>query len=350
MTRFNYTKYLISHSRTLFCEVFDKMTIGVFLQTPVKFQSIRRRRQCKLTALIQTQVDTAVQVKEGVFKWRNEYNIRYKQCGESGPVVLLVHGFGGNCDHWRKNLPELGARSQCYAIDLLGYGYSDKPDPSHLPPNSIYNIENWAQLLIDFAKSLSDDKVFLVCNSVGGVSGLQAAVMDPQLIQGVMVINISLRKLHINNQPLLMQPLVSGFQFLLRETAFGSLFFNSVAKKDTVSKILKQAYSDPDTVTDELVDVILNPGLQEGAAKVFLDFVSYSTGPLPDELLKKVQVPVSVVWGAEDPWEKVEWGREFAAFESVEEFIELPGVGHCPQDERPDLVNPLICKFVSRHT
>jgi hypothetical protein len=34
--------------------------------------------------------------------------------------------------------------------------------------------------------------------------------------------------------------------------------------------------------------------------------------------MQAVQVPVSVVWGARDPWEKVEWGREFAKFQSVE--------------------------------
>jgi pimeloyl-ACP methyl ester carboxylesterase len=49
--------------------------------------------------------------------------------------------------------------------------------------------------------------------------------------------------------------------------------------------------------------------------------------------------------------EKVEWGRDFAkgTYTAVEEFVELPGVGHCPQDERPDLVNPIILQWVQRH-
>lgn len=117
---------------------------------------------------------------------------------------------------------------------------------------------------------------------------------------------------------------------------------------------------------------------------------------------------MSVVWGAADPWEKVEWGRHFcpANYPSIQEYIELPGVGHCPmvrgdpeldgtprfseafdapslqavhpcsrllvarryicaalwcvsgaiadvtcvQDEAPQLVNPLIQKFIDRHT
>lgn len=62
------------------------------------------------------------------WSWKG-YRIRYQRSGDSGPAVLLVHGFGGNADHWRKNTPVLGQRHRAYAIDLLGYGYSDKPDP-----------------------------------------------------------------------------------------------------------------------------------------------------------------------------------------------------------------------------
>lgn len=53
--------------------------------------------------------------------------------------------------------------------------------------------------------------------------------------------------------------------------------------------------------------------------------------------LTGAQVPVSVVWGAADPWEKVEWGRDFvpANYASITDFTELPGVGHCPMVRRP---------------
>ena len=61
--------------------------------------------------------------------------------------------------------------------------------------------------------------------------------------------------------------------------------------------MLRQCYGDPDAVTDELVQLILRPGLEPGSADVFLDFISYSSGPLPEELLKAAPVPVSVVWG-----------------------------------------------------
>jgi pimeloyl-ACP methyl ester carboxylesterase len=45
--------------------------------------------------------------------------LHHRGSGE-GPALLLVHGFGGNCEHWRRNLPELGGFTDTYAIDLLG--------------------------------------------------------------------------------------------------------------------------------------------------------------------------------------------------------------------------------------
>jgi hypothetical protein len=98
-----------------------------------------------------------------------------------------------------------------------------------------------------------------------------------------------------------------------------------------------------------------------------------------------LQCPVLVAWGEKDPWEPVELGRAYASFDTVEDFVVLPDVGHCPQvpfvtvgfrylsqsawqfqlcirwllfylflfvlqDEAPELVNPLVQSFVQRHS
>ena len=44
-----------------------------------------------------------------------------------------------------------------------------------------------------------------------------------------------------------------------------------------------------------------------------------------------MQCPVLVAWGDKDPWEPIELGRAYGNFETVEDFVVLPGVGHCPQ-------------------
>lgn len=59
---------------------------------------------------------------------------------------------------------------------------------------------------------------------------------------------------------------------------------------------LFQCYHDTSQVTDELVDKILLPGLQPGAVDVFLEFICYSDGPLPEELLPQAKVRVPFLW------------------------------------------------------
>lgn len=262
--------------------------------------------------------------------------------------MILIHGFGANSDHWRKNIPVLAESHRVYALDLIGYGYSDKPNPD-LVGESFYTFETWASQLNDFCVDVVQDEAFFICNSIGGVVGLQAAVMKPQICKGIVLLNISLRMLHIKKQPWYGKPLIRSFQNLLRNTALGKYFFRTVATPESVKNILCQCYHDTSQVTDELVQIILNPGLQPGAADIFLEFICYSGGPLPEELLPRVKCPVLIGWGDKDPWEPIELGRNYGSFESVEDFVVLPNVGHCPQDEAPHLVNPLVESFVSRH-
>ena len=227
--------------------------------------------------------------------------MRYKESkadnASAKTPLVCIHGFGGNADQWRYNLPEFSKEGyDTYAIDLIGYGYSDKPSPKDYEVNELYNFENWADQTIDFVNNVVKEPVVVVSNSVGGLVALQAAVERPDIIKGVILIDISLRLLHIKKQSPLQKPIVKLVQNTLRETPLGRIFFSQVAEFRGLKNILKQAYAGD--VTDETVNLILQPGLETGAAEIFLDFISYSSGPLPEELLPRVTQPVRILWGA----------------------------------------------------
>lgn len=139
-----------------------------------------------------------------------------------------------------------------FAIDLIGYGYSDKPDPQSMssvngeltrdlgtymrfakeggsrygqvgdthftdmahPLGSGYNFYTWADQLIDFSNNIvnSKDGVFAVCNSIGSCAGLQAAIDAPDLVNGVVICDPSLRMLNVKRQLPFATPLISAFQ------------------------------------------------------------------------------------------------------------------------------------------
>lgn len=289
------------------------------------------------------------QVSTAYWQWRG-FPIRYQQAGDRGPAVVLIHGFGASSDHWRKTLPVLGESCRVFAIDLIGFGLSAKPQPGH--PIS-YNFETWGEQVRDFCQDVVQDSVFLVGNSIGCIAALQTAVIAPERVRGVAMLNCSLRLLHERKQqaiPWYRRFSASLLQTLLKNRPLGHLFFTQIAKPNVVRKILLQAYGRPEAVTDELVDLLLRPARDPGAADVFLAFISYSQGPLAEDLLPQVTCPVLILWGTADPWEPIDQGRAYAHYPTVEAFIALEGVGHCPQDEAPELVNPRLLEWIEQHS
>ncbi|MEA5509808.1 alpha/beta fold hydrolase [Crocosphaera sp. UHCC 0190] len=285
---------------------------------------------------------------EKTWMWRG-FPIAYQSYGETGPAVVLVHGFGASWRHWRKNIPFLGQNCRCYALDLIGFGGSAKPSPKQ---DIDYTFETWGQQVADFCQEVAGSPAFLVGNSIGGVVVMQAAVSYPQWVLGVAVLNCSLRLLHERKQATLSWYRRVGAAFaqrILANQGIGSLFFQQIAKPRTVRRILLQAYHRSEAVTDELIDILLKPAQDEGAVAVFLAFIAYSQGPLPEDLLPILPCPTIFLWGTEDPWENIELAREWANYPNVEQFIPLEGVGHCPQDEAPELVNPILQEWILRH-
>lgn len=283
------------------------------------------------------------------WQW-NGLAIAYQMQGTSGPAVVLIHGFGASWGHWCKTMPDLAQTCRVYALDLLGFGASAKPQPS---AGLDYTFETWGQQLVDFCREVVQTPVVLVGNSIGCLVAMQAAIAAPDQVLAVAMLNCSLRLLHERRRsqlPWYRQVGAGALQQLLGVAWFGRSFFKLIATQRTVRKALLQAYHQPEAVTDELVDMLLKPASDPGAADVFLAFTRYSQGPLPEDLLETLPCPALILWGTEDPWEPIALGRAFAEYEAVEDFIPLAGAGHCPQDEVPELVNPILRDWILKHS
>jgi pimeloyl-ACP methyl ester carboxylesterase len=336
-------------------------------------------------------VSPATNLPNQLYKWRNQ-QIRYQRAGPaSGKPVVLVHGLFVNCDHWRKTISFLSEEGyDVYALDLLGYGYSSKPPPDspeaqaingengrfenapevlsqielgtpngkgtrirdielRHPLRSPYNFFTWSEQITDFCREVVKKKgVTLVSNSIGTSSVLQAVIDTPDLYTGVCVVTPNFRELHSAEIafPEISMPIVRSVQKTLREK--GQPLFEALATPETVKKILKTPYSVQEAVDDTLVKVLLDPLLLEGASNVVFDTLSYSAGPLPEQQLAifPEDKPVWICYGKEDPWTPP--GRVDALMKksSVERVLSLDGVGHCPHDEAPELVNPFLLEFL----
>lgn len=293
-----------------------------------------------------TSTSTPVFSSTKTWMWQG-FPICYQTQGTTGPAVVLIHGFGASWGHWRKNIPVIAENCRVYAIDLIGFGASAKPTPGE---KISYTFETWGQLIADFCREVVDEPAFLVGNSIGCIVAMQAAVDNPDMALSVALINCSLRLLHERKQAELPYYRRMGAPLLQRILSIkpvGNFFFNLIAKPKTVRSILLQAYPTGEAVTDELIDILMTPASDPGAAAVFLAFTAYSQGPLAEDLLPKLPCPAIILWGTDDPWEPVELGRELAEYPQVIKFITLEGIGHCPQDEAPELVNPILQDWIS---
>ena len=189
------------------------------------------------------------------------------------------------------------------------------------------------------------------------MSSLQAVLDHPTLFNGVFVVSPNFRELHSAEVPFpsITMPILRVQQSLLRNV-IGQPLFDTLAKPDIVRDILKVPYAIEDAVDDELVQVLLDPLLTAGASNVVFDTLSYSAGPLPEPQLQQLSqfcnttstdLPVWICYGSDDPWTP---GQRVEALgtnhDVVQKVVCLPGVGHCPHDEAPELVHPLLMEFL----
>lgn len=279
------------------------------------------------------------------WQWR-DFSIAYQTAGTKGPAVLLIHGLGASCRHWRKNITVLAQHHRVYAIDLIGFGASAKPKPGSAID---YRFETWGEQINDFCREIIGEPVHIVGNSIGCIVALQAAVNQPEQVMSLALLDCALRLQHERKLNWYRRLIFPKVQKLLTYPPIGHFFFSKLAQPHVIRKALLNAYSRKDAVTDELVEILLKPAQDEGAADVFLSFITYSKGPLPEDLLPQVQAPVLIGWGTEDPWEPFAKGQALAAFPAVKQFVPLPGIGHCPQDEAPEIVNPLLSEWFAQH-
>jgi pimeloyl-ACP methyl ester carboxylesterase len=279
-----------------------------------------------------------------IWNWQG-YQIQYTVVGTGKPLVL-IHGFGASIGHWRKNIPELAAGGyRIFAIDLLGFGGSSKPPLD-------YSLELWERLLKDFWDTHIQTPTIFVGNSIGALLSLIMVAEYPEITAGGVLINCAGG---LNHRPdelnLPLRLVMQAFTKVVSSKKFGSFIFNRVRQKARIRSTLRQVYRNPEAITDELVDLLYTPSCDEGAQQVFASVLTAPPGPTPGELLPKVKHPMLVIWGADDPWTPVSGGRIFQELnESGQpiEFVSIPHTGHCPHDERPEVVNPLILNWLSQ--
>ncbi|MBD2185733.1 alpha/beta fold hydrolase [Planktothrix sp. FACHB-1355] len=289
------------------------------------------------------QLAVASTLAKFTWNWKG-HKIQYTVMGSGRPLVL-IHGFGASIGHWRQNVPALAAGGyRVFALDLLGFGASDKPSLD-------YSLDLWVELLKDFCSSHIQEPAVFVGNSIGALLSLMMVADEPEISAGAVLINCAgglNHRPHELNLPLRL--VMAGFTKVVSSKVFGPFLFNRIRQKHRIRRTLQQVYFNREAITDELVDMLYDPSCDTGAQQVFASILTAPPGPSPSELLPKVKHPLLVLWGEKDPWTPIKGAtiyRELSDNGQPVKFVSIPDTGHCPHDERPDIVNGLILDWLA---
>jgi len=270
-------------------------------------------------------------------------------------AIVLIHGFGACKDHWRFNQTYLSSIAPCYALDLVGFGESSKPNSQLLyenktPENYKYCFDNWSQQVFEFCRDIVKKPVILIGNSIGGVIALNTSNKLSNKCLGVILIDCAQRTMddkRLGEQSLFMRFLRPVIKTLVRQRFLSSNLFKNAANKTFIEKVLEVAYPSGNNVNQELIELLFKPTQDNGAPEAFRGFINLFDDYLAPDLLENFKNSVYLIWGEKDPWEPVkEAQRWFKTFECIKSIEIIKDAGHCPHDEMPNKVNPILEKII----
>jgi len=269
----------------------------------------------------------------GYYDWIHGRVVYYRM-GHGDPL-LLVHNPnpGGSAWEWRKIFPELANNYTVYALDLLGFGMSEKP-------RTEYEGAIYAELVHDFLQDVIGRRAFAIGSGLGAAYLVNVAWRRPETIERLVLANpTGITTL----QPAYMEKLTS---MTLSSPVLGASLYNSLMSCRNIAHELREhIYYDPTQVTPEMVDCLHTaahqPGAQRAGAAYFAGRLDLPMRMAFADLLQ----PVLLAWGRDAYYTPVEDSADllFRHPQARLEFFDECGM--LPHDEKAGEFLRLVREF-----
>jgi len=257
-------------------------------------------------------------------------SLHYEQQGLGRPLVLL-HGFSTSSYVWRNITPGLTYGTTVYTLDLMGFGFSEKPQ------DRSYSVETYVTQLGTFLDRLNLQSPMLGGQGIGALIATLYAIRNPGAVRKLILVGAPLYDAQPSfNVRLLGFPVVgsmlTGDWFLKR------LWRNGVDNQDKMSDLALKPY---------LAPYQSDPGARATLRKLVQEFDAESV--IEQEIrpnLSKLDLPTLLIWGPYDAMVPLEVGRQLDREIPNSEITVVLGSGHYVQEERPSQVRVAIKEFV----
>ena len=259
--------------------------------------------------------------------------VRYQMAGE-GPPLVLVHGLSASLATWKENVEALAQRYTVCALDLPGYGDSDKPRDLE------YSAPAGAHFLPQFMDALGIKRATLIGNSGGGLIVALCAINYPHRVEKLVLVDAA--------------GLGKDVRWYLR---FASLpLVGELLERHTLSdpqSLGKEIFYQPRSIDDGLARELLRiRNLPEAKRTVLksirsgVNFLGLRKRMMILPQLKALPIPMLIIWGEEDRILPVYHAYRASQALPNSRVHVIPQCGHWPQMEKPAEFNELVLRFL----
>ena len=268
--------------------------------------------------------------KDDLFIKVSSHNIRYRQYltrEDNSPNLILIHGFGNNLHSWRSIIPLLSTNYNIFALDLPGFGLSDKPTDYD------YSNANQAKTIGEFADALNLKAFIVGGHSLGGAIAFHVA-MNNNKTTGLVLFN-----------PGIINTGVPEFaRYLNLIFPFARVSAKQFANREFREEFLKRSYHNPSIVDDQVMDGIMmgskTEDYLEGTSSMLSKFYEVNEANLMDQ----VSNPTLIVFGIEDRNKSLKEALQLKNGFKNSKLELIKDAGHYVHEESPVLVSESIIR------
>jgi len=257
--------------------------------------------------------------------------LAYRELGE-GPPVLLLHGWPTSSFLWREVMRPIARANRVVALDLPGFGASDKPVGTR------YSFDFFGRALDLFLAHLGIDQLGLAVHDLGGPVGLHWALGRPGRLTRLALLNT-----------LVYPEFSDAVKEFVRTCATPGLR-EKVTSPAGLESIMRVGLADPARLTPEVLTAVQEPFATAEACRALADAgvgVSRKGFVQIARQLPTLRIPVRVVYGGRDrvlPDVAETMARVKADLPQAAVTV-LPDCGHFLQEDAPDEVGGLLARF-----
>jgi len=262
----------------------------------------------------------------------NGIKICYQKYGNAKDSIILIHGFVASSYSWNKIVVALSKKFTVYALDLPGFGYSDRPKDIE------YNIDTYAKLVLDFMNSFGIKNAHLAGNSMGGAISLKIVYDNPERVKKLILVDSAGADEKISFHPELLKSFDE--KELLK-------FAKMLIDNDTFIRMVMRMVFYNQILVEDLFDGYAKPLRMEGSAEVMIALIKrFEKWSLKDKL-QYINIPTLIIWGENDNIISVGNAEIFNQLIKDSKVVVLKECGHIPMEEKPEEVSKLIIEFCS---